>query len=110
MPVARVEMVLGFVVLLVWVYSIITCVLTPEHQVRGLPKWAWLVLVVLLPVLGSVLWLGVGRYGSPRLPHARAVRPAPRTYQAMTADERIRRMEEDLARLDGEGEQGRGRG
>lgn len=105
-------MVLGAVVLLLWIYSLVSCVLTPEHQVRGIPKWAWIVLIVLLPLLGSVLWLAVGRYGGPRLPRLPEQRapqpPARRTYEAMTADERIRRMEEDLARLEDEGEQGDG--
>lgn len=108
---ARVEAVLGIVVLVVWIFSIVSCVLTPESQVRGIPKWAWVVLIVLLPLLGSVLWLAVGRTGGSPLPRLRPAAPtasAPRTYQAMTGDERIRRMEEDLARLERESDQGDG--
>jgi hypothetical protein len=33
---------------------------TPSHQVRALPKAAWLV-VVLVPYLGGLAWFGVGR-------------------------------------------------
>lgn len=108
---ARVETVLGIVVLIVWIFSIVSCALTPESQVRGIPKWGWLILIVLLPLLGSVLWLAVGRTSGsplPRLRPAAPSAPAPRTYQAMTGDERIRRMEEDLARLERESDRGDG--
>ena len=101
----RVELVLGLVVLAAWIFSIVSCALTPESQVRGIPKPAWLILIVLLPLLGSVLWLAVGRSAGSRLPRLRTAAPQPippRTYQAMTSDERIRRMEEELARLERE--------
>ncbi|MFD1721222.1 PLDc N-terminal domain-containing protein [Amnibacterium endophyticum] len=109
---ARVELVLGIVVLLLWVYALVSLVLTPEHEVRGVPKWAWLVLIVLLPLLGAVLWIGVGRSRGAGIPRLRSAAPppvGPRTYQAMTADERIRRLEEDLARLEQEGREGEAR-
>ena len=107
--VARVEVVLGIAITVLWIYSIVNCALTPESQVRGLPKFAWLILIVLLPLLGSVLWLGVGRTaGPPRLPRrAPAAPPAaagPGGYAAMTHDDRIRQMEEDLRRLERETE------
>ena len=104
----RVELVLGLAVLALWIYSLVSCVLTPESQVRGVPKTLWLVGIVLLPLLGSVLWLGVGRErGTGRLPRARpaagfAGPSGPRGYAALTADERIRRMEEELRRLENE--------
>ena len=101
----RVELVLGLVVLALWIYSLVSCILTPESQVRGVPKALWLVVIVLLPLLGSVLWLGVGRErGVPRVrPVGGSVaQPAPRGYSALPGDERIRRMEEDLARLERE--------
>lgn len=108
----RVELILGLAVTVAEIYSIVTCILTPESEVRGIPKWGWLVLIVLLPLLGAVLWIGVGR--ERRRPVARAaggiaapgaVAP-PRGYSALTSDERIRRMEEDLARLEQESDEG----
>ena len=110
---ARIELVVALVVLVLEVYAIVNCILTPEDQVKGVPKVLWLVLIVLLPLLGSVLWLGVGRErvgaAPPRRPVASPPAVSPSGYAAMTAEERIRRMEEDLARLEREaGDDGAG--
>lgn len=104
---ARVELVFGIVVAIAWIYSLVTCVLTPENEIRGIPKWGWLILIVLLPLLGAVLWIGVGRERRPAGPRgygaaAQNTVAPPRTYGALASDERIRRMEEDLARLERE--------
>jgi hypothetical protein len=109
--VARIELVVALVVLVLELYAIVNCILTPDEQVKGVPKVLWLVLIVLLPLLGSVLWLGVGRDRVVPAPVRRPVvsPPAvsPSGYAAMTAEERIRRMEEELARLEREsGEDG----
>ena len=108
---ARIELVVALVVLVLELYAIVNCILTPDSQVKGVPKVLWLVLIVLLPLLGSVLWLGVGRDRTAPAPGGRPVGSAPAVspsgYAAMTAEERIRRMEEDLARLEHEsGEDG----
>ena len=63
-------------VLAVVIYAVIDCVQTPRSQVRGLPKAAWLAVVVLLPVLGAVAWLVAGRPRSGlRRPVRRPVAP-----------------------------------
>lgn len=103
---ARVELVVALIVLVLEIYSIINCILTPESEVRGIPKALWLILIVLLPLLGSVLWLGVGRDREAvarRRPQPDAG-GAPRStgYSALSSDERIRQMEEDLRRLERE--------
>jgi hypothetical protein len=43
------------------VYALIDCVQSEGSRVRNLPKLAWIVLIVLLPILGSVAWLVAGR-------------------------------------------------
>lgn len=43
------------------IYALIDCVQTPDSQVRGLPKIAWVILIVLIWVVGPVAWLMAGR-------------------------------------------------
>jgi Phospholipase_D-nuclease N-terminal len=43
------------------VFCLIDCVQTPDGDVRNLPKWAWIMLMILLPLVGSVAWLVAGR-------------------------------------------------
>ena len=50
---------IGFVIL--WIYCIYDVVTTDEAIVRHLPKLVWLMIVILLPDVGSLLWLGLGR-------------------------------------------------
>ena len=47
------------------VYCLIDCVQAPASSVRTLPKVAWLLVIVLLPLLGSVGWLLAGRPTGP---------------------------------------------
>lgn len=43
------------------VYCLIDAARADRQQVRGLPKIAWLLLILLMPVLGGVIWLVAGR-------------------------------------------------
>jgi hypothetical protein len=43
------------------VYCLIDCVQTPDGAVRNLPKWAWIVLILLFPFVGGIAWLVAGR-------------------------------------------------
>lgn len=43
------------------VYCVLNVVTTPGEQCRNLPKAAWLVLVIVLPLLGGIAWLLAGR-------------------------------------------------
>ena len=43
------------------VYCVLNIITTPEDQIRNLPKLLWLVLVIFLPLIGSVAWLVAGR-------------------------------------------------
>lgn len=51
----------GPVILLLWVFCVIDVILAREDEVQHLPKWAWLLLVLLFPLVGSVAWLVAGR-------------------------------------------------
>src|SRR3954470_22607877 len=47
--------------LVLLVYCVLNIITTPEHEVRNLPKLLWLVLVLFVPIVGSVAWLVAGR-------------------------------------------------
>lgn len=51
----------GLIVMIVWVACLVDVIRADEHEVRNLPKPLWLMVVILLPLVGSVLWLLVGR-------------------------------------------------
>jgi len=108
---ARLLLILALVATAFWVYTIVDCAVQPAHRHRGVSKAAWMVIVIVLPVLGGILWFLIGR--------GRATRPAaarrapdddPEFLRGMSAtaraeqDERIRRLEEELAQLDSEGD------
>jgi hypothetical protein len=71
---------IGFVVL--WIYCIYDVITTDDAIVRHLPKLLWLVIVVLIPDIGSLLWLGLGR---PRVWTRRPSTPNRMSTSAMSA-------------------------
>ncbi|ROQ39416.1 phospholipase D-like protein [Frondihabitans sp. PhB188] len=117
-------MVKGLIVLIVAaaafvVYALVDCLFTEHQRVRALPKPVWALIVIVLPVVGAVLWLLLGR--APRTPR-RTVAPDDdpeflgRPFTAVSdedrheLDERIRRLEQELseppARTDDDGPSG----
>lgn len=43
------------------IFCLIDCAQTPPERVRTLPKWGWLVIIVIFPFAGSIAWLIAGR-------------------------------------------------
>jgi hypothetical protein len=43
------------------IYCLIDAIQTPDSEVRNLPKVAWMVLILLIPLAGSIAWLVAGR-------------------------------------------------
>lgn len=41
-------------------FALIDVIQTPAGEVRGMPKWAWLAVVILVVVLGAALWFAFG--------------------------------------------------
>ncbi len=89
-----------------WVYSIVDCALLTPTRHRGVSKPVWLLIVVLLPVLGGILWFIVGRGRQRPQPVVRAPDDNPAFLGTIGSisdqDERIRRLEAELAALDAE--------
>jgi Phospholipase_D-nuclease N-terminal len=44
-----------------WLYCVLDVITTQPAQIRNMPKLLWLVVVILLPTVGSLLWLIAGR-------------------------------------------------
>lgn len=51
-----------------WVFCVIDVITTPDGTCRNLPKVAWLLIVLLLPEIGSIAWLVAGRPWSATAP------------------------------------------
>jgi hypothetical protein len=45
----------------VYIYFVIDVLRTPRGETRSLPKFVWLLVVVLIPLLGGAIWLALGR-------------------------------------------------
>lgn len=57
----RFWLVLVALVVVVTVFCAVDALMLDRLRIRGLPRWAWVLVVLLVPVVGSVLWLTVGR-------------------------------------------------
>nr|WP_194425537.1 PLD nuclease N-terminal domain-containing protein [Microbacterium aquimaris] len=103
---ARVLIPLALLLIAFWILSILDCALQPPTRHRGVSKPAWLLIVILLPVIGGILWFIVGRSRPKAAPSYRAPDDNPeflgRIGSTSDQDERIRRLEEELAALDSE--------
>lgn len=47
--------------LIMLVYCLVDCAQTDESRVRNLPKLAWIVLIIIFPIVGGIAWLVAGR-------------------------------------------------
>jgi hypothetical protein len=61
----------GIVMLGLWLFCIIDVITTDQSRIRNLPKLTWLLIVIVLPDIGSIVWLVAG--------HTWESRPAPPT-------------------------------
>jgi hypothetical protein len=104
--VPRVLLILALVATAFWVYTIVDCAVQPPTRHRGVSKPLWIVIVLVLPVIGGLLWLVVGRARRSAVHATRAPDDDPeflgRIGTISDQDERIRRLEEELAMLDAE--------
>ncbi|MFE0509687.1 PLD nuclease N-terminal domain-containing protein [Streptomyces sp. NPDC058964] len=54
-------------VLALWIYAFVDCLNTPEDEVRGMPKVAWVIVILLFGevLVGPVAWLIAGKVRTP---------------------------------------------
>lgn len=53
--------VFGLITLALWIYCLVDIITCPEGAIRQLPKLGWLLIVLLFPIIGGLLWLFAGR-------------------------------------------------
>ncbi|WP_204456455.1 PLDc N-terminal domain-containing protein [Actinokineospora baliensis] len=53
--------VFGLAMLALWIFCLVDVITTPDGLPRNLPKFGWLLIVLVLPLVGSLLWLIAGR-------------------------------------------------
>ena len=99
----RMAVLLSVVPLIVILAALIDIISRPEDQVRHLPKLVWVLLVVFLPLVGSLVWFAIGREYPARA--ERRIVSAPQG--ASSADNgqgarRVRSTEDELAALERE--------
>ena len=93
------SLVLYVLPLALCIAALVDCITREDWQVKHLPKIAWILLIVFLPLIGSIVWFAAGReWGGSERSHGRyteplAVRPAP----ASQSD-----TERELAKLEAE--------
>jgi hypothetical protein len=96
------------------IYALVDLFMTNAPRVRAFPKPLWIAVIVALPVLGPIFWLLIGKArGTPK--GVRTVGNAPddnptflSSIDREESDERIRRLEEELRKLDDENPGGPG--
>jgi hypothetical protein len=62
--------VLYALILALYIWALVDCVQTPAARIPGLPKVGWLLLLLAVPVLGTVLWRNWGKRPVPVVPVA----------------------------------------
>jgi hypothetical protein len=94
-----VSVILSLLPLLLSIAALIDVITRDDSQVKHLPRIAWILLVVLLPIIGSIVWFAVGReWGGAERSHGRY--PEPRPVRRAAPDES--ETERQLAALDAE--------
>ncbi len=53
--------IVSLVTLAVLVFALIDIITRRDDHVKFLPKMVWIIIVILLPIIGSVLWFTIGR-------------------------------------------------
>jgi hypothetical protein len=103
---ARFLFILPIVVVAIDVFAIVDVIFTDKSRVRALNKALWIVIIIVLPVIGALLWFLLGKDRQDREGERRTVAPdddpafLKNLRRDEDQDERIRRLEQELAELD----------
>lgn len=101
------------IVVVLTVYATVDCAMTDGRRAKVLQKPVWLVVILLLPVVGPLLWIFIGKMSRKQFEAPAAPMPDedPAYLEQLRADRehdaRIRALEEEMRKLDEEIEQAR---
>jgi hypothetical protein len=95
----------------VLIYTVVDIALIDRTRVKGLPKVLWILVVLVLPIIGAVLWFFLGRERLSERGGGGSVRRGPRApdddpeflrklSREQALEERIRELEERLREID----------
>ena len=97
---------IGILLVALWAYCIFDVISTDEALMRNMPKVLWLVLVILIPTVGALAWLMLGRPigaglrpGDTSTRPERQPRPAPRPLAPDDDPSFLARLDEETKRL-----------
>jgi hypothetical protein len=94
--------VFSLLMLAAMVFAVVDIVLRDDGQIKHMPKLVWLLLVILLPLVGVVLWFAIGREYPERAPRAsrpahRAAAPAPAPmHDTRTTEQQLADLEREI--------------
>ena len=55
------QFLLSLITIGVMIFAIVDIITSQEWQIKFLPKFAWVIIVILLPLIGSILWFVLGK-------------------------------------------------
>jgi hypothetical protein len=110
------EGLFAILLMLLWIFCIFDVISTPAEDARNLPKVLWLIVVLIVPDVGSVAWLVLGRPRSARTlqprswqrpPRPQAHRPrgpedSPQFMSGIDEHRRLRAWEDELRKREEE--------
>jgi hypothetical protein len=108
-----VDGIVALALFMFWIWALLDCIATDSALCRNLPKMVWIVLVLLLPDIGAIAWLLLGRpekaswrpgstdYSTPRRPVG--LEDSPRYSASPTiSDRRSEELNQELERWERE--------
>jgi Phospholipase_D-nuclease N-terminal len=103
---ARLLFISGAIAVAFVLFAFIDLLMTDRRRIRALNKPIWALVIIVIPVIGAILWFVLGKARRSQAAEVRMVAPDddPRFLQNLAlkedTDERIRRLEQELADLD----------
>lgn len=102
----RLVFIIPFLVIAVDIFAIVDLALTEPRRIRALNKFLWVLIIIVVPVIGAILWFTLGKDRNDRGGERRTIAPDDdpsflrNIRRDEDQDERIRRLEQELADLD----------